>query len=128
MTQGSTTAPFNVSGKLIVRSNMDSTNGHSLVSNRGEHQFLDAKSLAGDLTASKVYLEKRTDCYKRFVAGLNLVTVGAGNAIKFENGKTAHFLLNGKIALADADPGKQQEPLVFQTWEQFAAYYLATHW
>lgn len=87
--------------------------------------FASAKALSAGEGIAKIYLLKRKKDYEDFVASLDFKERDGEVLSQFDNGKEAFFYKNGTVALIDSDTKNGR---VFGSFEQFAAYYLASHW
>jgi len=90
-----------------------------------EEKFISADTLAKKQGAAKVYLMKRAIDYQKFIEGLDFVERHGDPILKLDNGKRLYFRPDSSAVLY---VDSSTEGRVFQTWEQFAAYYLAKHW
>lgn len=87
--------------------------------------FASAKALSAGPAIAELYLLKREGDYKKFIELLEFNERDGEVFHRFENGKEAFFMKNGTTCLIDSDT---RNGLIFGTFVQFAAYYLASHW
>ncbi len=87
--------------------------------------FVTAEQLSKFVGIAKIYLLQRKEDYEALCKQFVLSNLDEGIGHKFENGYTAHVLINGNVILSNKD---KVGGIPFETFEQFAAYWLARFW
>lgn len=87
--------------------------------------FVTAEQLSKFVGIAKIYLLQRKEDYEALCKQFVLCNLDEGIGHKFANGYTAHVLINGNVILSNKD---KVGGISFETFEQFAAYWLARFW
>ncbi len=87
--------------------------------------FVTAEQLSKFVGIAKIYLLQRKEDYEALCKQFVLCNLDEGIGHKFANGYTAHVLINGNVILSSKD---KVGGIPFETFEQFAAYWLARFW
>ena len=91
-----------------------------------KYSFPSTKKWSSNLTIAEIYLEKRKKDYKKFISELDFYNNDEASMIHdFDNGYRVKVTEKGRINFIHPNG---TETIKFDTFKQFAAYYLAKFW
>lgn len=90
-----------------------------------EGQFVSAKQVSSTPQIASIYLKTRQKDYKKFCSEFTMEVMHGNLFHTFENKHEAVINTNGSITFIYPDKDKID---FFNTFEQFAAFYLAKFW